>query len=208
MARFRLLPRDERFFDLFELAADEAIRGADTLQQLLNDMPNFESYRRKMTDIEHAADKINHEAMDKLNRTFITPIDPEDIRVTACRLDDIIDCTHAAVERIVLYRVTVPHPAALELTEVLVQATTEVKAMVAGMRDFSNRAEILLHCIEINRLENVGDGIYREALGSLYLEDDLRELIRWKEIFDQIEQAIDQCEDLADSLELTLTKHT
>jgi len=208
MARFRIIPRDERFFVLFEQAADHAVRGAETLQQMLADMEHAEDYRRMMSDIEHAGDSVIHDVMGKLNRTFVTPIDPEDIRAIANSLDDIIDYTHAAAERIVLYHATSAHEKAGDLAAVLVQATKEVKAVVSLLHDLSRRKEIMELCIEINRLENAGDRVYREALGNLFRDGDMMELIRWKEIFEQIEQAVDQCEDLADTIELTLTKHS
>jgi len=146
--------------------------------------------------------------MDKLNRTFVTPLDPEDIRAIASRLDDIIDYTQAAAERLLLYHVKEPYPASLELADTLVQATKEVQRVVGMLRDMGHRQEILTGCIEINRLENQGDKLYREALGNLFRKGDVMELLRWKEIFEQIEQAIDQCEDLADVVESVIVKHS
>ncbi len=207
MSRFRLIPRDERFFHLFEQAAGHAITGADALVQLLDDIDNAELYRRKIADLEHAADGVFHEAMDTLNRTFVTPLDGEDIRTIANRLDDILDFTQAAAERVVLYHVTTTHPGAVQLAEVLRQATREVQRVVALFRDLSKRREILTGCIEINRLENDGDHLYRKALSQLFHDGDLMELLRWKEIFEKIEMAIDTCEDLADAIEMVVAKH-
>ena len=207
MARFRLLPRDERFFELFELATDVVVDGAQSLQQMLEHFDQADAYRQKIADIEHKGDSIIHDVVDKLNRTFVTPIDAEDIRAIANCLDDIIDFTQAAAERLVLYHVCEPCDACLDLTKVLVQATGEVKLVVALLRDFDQRKAIITHCIEINRLENAGDRIYREALGNLFRQGDMMELMRWKEIFEQIEQAIDKCEDLADVIESVVVKH-
>lgn len=208
MAKLRLLPRDERFFDFFEKATDVAVRGVEALQCMMTDIEHAEECRRKIADIEHEGDSIIHETMAKLNRTFVTPLDPEDIRAIASDLDDIIDYTQAAAERVVLYQVSELHPAALELAAVLMQTVKEVKHVVALLRDLGgNRKEIMLLCIEINRLENAGDHIYREAMGNLFRAGDLMDLIRWKEIFEQIEQAIDQCEDLADVIEGVVAKN-
>ncbi|OPZ85526.1 MAG: putative pit accessory protein [bacterium ADurb.Bin429] len=208
MAKLRLIPRDERFFDLFEQATDIAVAGADALQCMLSDICRAEECRKQIADIEHAGDSVIHDVMDKLNRTFVTPLDPEDIRAIASRLDDIIDFTQAAAERVVLYDVTTAHTGASELVKVLQQTVLEVKKVVALLRDLGGqRKAILEHCIEINRLENAGDRIYREALGKLFRAGDLLELLRWKEIFEQIEQAIDQCEDLADVIESVVVKH-
>ncbi|MHB9130640.1 MAG: DUF47 domain-containing protein [Armatimonadota bacterium] len=207
MARFRLLPRDERFFDLFEQATDVIVAGAETLQRMLEDIGNAETYRKTIADLEHTGDSIIHDVIDKLNRTFVTPLDPEDIRLIASRLDDVIDFTQAAAERLVLYRVTEHNDDALALTKVLVQTTKEVQRVVKLLRTISERRQILDLCIEINRLENTGDRIYRESLGSLFSRGDVLELMRWKEIYEQIEQGIDECEDLADAIESIVVKH-
>ncbi len=207
MARFRLLPRDEKFFDYFEQATDVIVQGAESLLRMLDDIEHAETYRKEIADLEHTGDSLIHQVMDKLNRTFVTPLDAEDIRAIASRLDDVIDYTQAAAERLVLYQVTSPLVGGAKLTSVLVQTAKEVHQVVAKLRDLSQRREILEHCIEINRLENVGDKIYREALGDLFRQGDVLELIRWKEIFEQIEQAIDQCEDLADIIESVIVKH-
>ena len=207
MARFRLLPRDERFFELFEQATTIIVAGAEQLQLMLDDFGNAEQYRQTIFDLEHAGDSVIHEVVDKLNRTFVTPMDPEDIRAVASRLDDIIDYTQAAAERLVLYDVHEPLPSSRELARALVAIVKEVQIVIVLLRDFSQRKAIMQHCIEINRLENIGDKIYREALGPLFRKGDPMELMRWKEIFEQIEQAIDQCEDLADVIESIVVKH-
>lgn len=207
MARLRLLPRDERFFELFEQATNIIVSGADTLQHMLRDFSQADTFRKQIAELEHAGDSVIHEVVDKLNRTFVTPLDPEDIRAIASHLDDVVDYIQAAAERLVLYHVTEPLPSSLELSRVLVAVAREVQAVIALMRDFNQRQSIMEHCIEINRLENAGDKIYREALGNLFREGNPMELMRWKEIFDQIEQAIDQCEDLADIIESVVVKH-
>lgn len=207
MARLRLLPRDERFFELFEQATGIIVAGAETLQQMLDDFGQAEMYRKKIHDLEHDGDSVIHEVVDKLNRTFVTPLDPEDIRALANHLDDVIDYTQAAAERLVLYHVSEPLPASRDLAKVLVTAAKELQSVVVLLRNCRQRREILEHCIEINRLENAGDKVYREALGNLFRQGDPMELMRWKEIFEQIEQAIDQCEDLADVIESIVVKH-
>jgi uncharacterized protein Yka (UPF0111/DUF47 family) len=207
MVKMRLLPHDERFFELFENATDIAAQAAQALEQMLGNFEKAETYRQQIADLEHGGDAIIHEVMDKLNRTFVTPLDPEDIRAIASRLDNIIDYTQAAAERIVLYNVHTAYPASIELVRVLSHTVSEVRKVVCLLRDFRNRRDILTHCIEINRLENTGDKLYREALGSLFRQGDVMDLLRWKEIFEQIEQAIDECEDLADVIESLVVKH-
>lgn len=207
MSKLRLLPRDEQFFDLFEKAAGVVLAGAETLLQMLNDFDNADIYRKKIGDLEHEGDAVIHAVMDKLNRSFVTPFDHEDIRAIASRLDDIIDYTQAAAERLVLYQVKAPYLDSTELAGVLVQTVRQVQIVVSLLRDLGQRRVILEHCIEINRLENSGDKLYREALGRLFADGDVLELIRWKEIFEQIEQAVDECEDLADVIESLVVKN-
>jgi predicted phosphate transport protein (TIGR00153 family) len=202
------LPRDERFFELFEQAIRIACSSADTLLLMLTDFAQANSYRQQISDLEHAGDSVIHEVTDKLNRTFVTPFDPEDIRAISNGLDDITDYVLAASERLALYHVETPLPSCAELCKVLVQAVSELKTVVTMLRDLGQKRNILERCIEVNRLENVGDKIYREILSNLFLEANPMELIRWKEIIDQIEQAIDQCEDLAEVIESIVVKHT
>lgn len=207
VVKLRLLPRDERFFELFEQAVSIASASAQTLNTMLQDPDNAETYRKQIADLEHAGDSLFHEVMDKLNRTFVTPFDSEDIRAIASRLDDIIDFTQAAAERLVLYHVKQSLPSSQKLASVLVTVVDETQTVIRMLRDLGQRREIFEHCIEINRLENVGDKIYREMLGTLFVEGNPMELIRWKEIIDQIEQAIDLCEELTDTIESIVTKH-
>jgi len=207
VAKLRLLPRDEKFFDLFEKAADVVLAGAETLLRMLSDFDNADIYRKKIGDLEHEGDAVIHAVVDKLNRTFVTPFDHEDIRAIASRLDDVIDYIQATAERLVLYQVKEPYPDSVELAGVLVQTVRQVKAVVGMLRDLGQRRQILELCIEINRLENSGDKLYREALGRLFAEGNLLELIRWKEIFEHVEQAVDECEDLADVIESVVVKH-
>jgi uncharacterized protein Yka (UPF0111/DUF47 family) len=145
--------------------------------------------------------------MDTVNRTFVTPIDAEDIRAIASRLDNIIDCIQGAAERLVLYQVQAPLPSCIELVDVLQRTVRTADKAVRLLRDLSRRQEITTLCIEINSLENAGDKVYREALGNLFKQGDPMELMRWKEIFEQIEQALDECEDLADLIETVVVKH-
>jgi len=207
VAKLRLLPRDEKFFELFEKAAGIVLAGAETLLQMLNDFDNADLYRKKIGDLEHEGDAVIHAVVDKLNRTFVTPFDQEDIRAIASRLDDIIDYIQAAAERLVLYQVKGPYLDSMELASVLVETVRQVQAVVSMLRDLGQRRAILERCIEINRLENSGDRLYREALGRLFADGNLLELIRWKEIIEQIEQAVDECEDLADIIESVVVKH-
>ena len=173
MAKFRLMTRDERFFELFEKASVIILAGAEALLAMLNDFEHADTYRKKIGDLEHEGDAVIHAVMDKLNRTFVTPFDQEDIRAIAGRMDDIIDYTQAASERLVLYQVKESYPDSVELAGVLVQTVREVQSLVGMLRDLSKRRTILERCIEIHRLENSGDKLYREALGRLFADGNL-----------------------------------
>ena len=207
MGRLSLLPHDEHFFGYFEEAANIMVAAAETLEKMLDDFGHAEVYRKQISDLEHKGDTVIHKVMDKLNRTFVTPLDPEDIRGIASHLDDVIDYIQAASERLVLYQVVTPHQASNELAKLLVVTTKEVRTVIFMLRDLRQRKEIVTHCIEINRLENAGDKIYREALGQLFKQGDALELIRWKEIVEQVENALDTCEDLADVIESVVVKN-
>ncbi len=207
MGRLKLMPHDEHFFGFFEDAANIMVASSETLEHMLDDFGNAGVYRKQISDLEHKGDNVIHQVMDKLNRTFVTPLDPEDIRAIASHLDDVIDYVQAASERLVLYQVITPHPASKELAKLLVTTTQEVRKVIYMLRDLRQRKEIVTHCIEINRLENAGDKIYREALGQLFKQGDALELIRWKEIVEQIENAMDTCEDLADVIESVVVKN-
>ncbi len=207
MARFRLIPRDERFFDFFEKATAIGVDTVDTLHQMLLDFGQAEMYRKRIAELEHDGDDVIHQTMDTVNRTFVTPIDAEDIRAIASRLDNIIDYTQGAAERLVLYQVKSPLPECIELVAVLQRTIRTADKAVHMLRDLSRRTEITTLCIEINSLENAGDKVYREALGYLFRQGDPMELMRWKEIFEEVEQALDECEDLADLIETVVVKH-
>ncbi len=208
MGGFSIIPKDESFFLFFEEASIVAVKACGVLQQMLDDIDNAEQYRAEIADLEHHGDQIIHKVMDKLNRAFITPLDAEDIRALSSRQDDIIDMIQAAAERIVLYRVKEATPASKELAKILYASVVEVNDVVTLLKSFKNKHSIVEKCIEINRLENAGDKVYREALGTLFANGDLMELIRWKEIYEQIEQAMDECEDLADIIESIVVKHS
>ena len=208
MGGFSIISKDESFFLFFEEASIVAVKACGVLQQMLDDIDNAEQYRAEIADLEHHGDQIIHKVMDKLNRAFITPLDAEDIRALSSRQDDIIDMIQAAAERIVLYRVKEATPASKELAKILYASVVEVNDVVTLLKSFKNKHSIVEKCIEINRLENAGDKVYREALGTLFANGDLMELIRWKEIYEQIEQAMDECEDLADIIESIVVKHS
>jgi predicted phosphate transport protein (TIGR00153 family) len=205
VARFRLIPREEKFYDDFKLMADQLRAGARLLEQMLaTDPPAFDK-AHEIKEIEHQCDFLTHEIIQRLNKTFVTPIDPEDIHELARTLDDVIDEIDNAAHLIPLYRIETIRGGARELTRVILQQTDEVRRAVEAMEV---RKGVLERAIEINRLENEADRIHKTAIGQLFDEEsDPVMIIKWKEILDVLERATDRCEDVANLLENVVVKH-
>ena len=209
MFKFNLMPRDDKFFDLFEVSAKNMVRAAESLKDMIYSWECFDEKLEEMTKIEHQGDTITHEIMFQLNRSFITPFDREDIGLLAHSLDDVTDLIQSAADTMVLYKVKTPGKRARELADIIVQITTEVEnAMPSLRRHTANLEKILNSCVEINRLENVADTIYRTALTELFDDDsDIANIIKWREIYEHMESATDMCEDVANVLESVALKH-
>lgn len=209
MFKFNLMPRDDKFFDLFEVSAKNMVRAAESLKDMIYSWERFDEKLEEMTQIEHQGDTITHEIMFQLNRSFITPFDREDIGLLAHSLDDVTDLIQSAADTMVLYKVKTPGKRARELADIIVQITTEVENVMPGLRRHNaNLEKILNSCVEINRLENVADTIYRTALTELFDDDsDIADIIKWREIYEHMESATDMCEDVANVLESVALKH-
>jgi len=209
MFKFNLMPRDDKFFDLFEVSAKNMVRAAESLKDMIYSWECFDEKLEEMTKIEHQGDTITHEIMFQLNRSFITPFDREDIGLLAHSLDDVTDLIQSAADTMVLYKVKTPGKRARELADIIVQITTEVENVMPSLRRHNaNLEKILNSCVEINRLENVADTIYRTALTELFDDDsDIADVIKWREIYEHMESATDMCEDVANVLESVALKH-
>jgi len=199
-------PKDREFFDLFEEAAGNIARGADLLDQMLAAWPERKELARDILVCEQEGDRITHDIIHRLNATFVTPIDREDILALASALDDIIDFTEEAADYLGLYHIEASREHAQRLSRILVQATRQVAEAMPRMRGFR---DINHYTVEINRLENDGDRVTREAMASLFEGDnDPMVVIRWKDIYDRLEHAIDACEHVANVLEGIVIKNT
>jgi len=200
----RFMPREEGFFDLFAKQADNVVVGAKALQQMLSHYTGVPEQAQSVKAIEHEGDEITHGILTKLNQTFITPFDREDIHELCSQIDDVIDLIDAAASRFVLYRVDKVREGTLDLVKVLVSATVEVTAAVHAL---SSPENALKHCIEINRYENESDRICRTLIAKLFDEEtNPVQIIKWKEIFEVIETAVDKCEDVANVIEGVILK--
>jgi predicted phosphate transport protein (TIGR00153 family) len=200
----RLLPREEGFYRLFVNQADNILVGAKALLEMLSHYTGVPEQVQSIKAIEHNGDDIGHSILTKLNQTFITPFDREDIHELCSQLDDVIDLIDAAASRFVLYRVNSIRSGTIELVKVLVSATAEV---VEAVRALETPEKALKHCIEINRYENESDRLCRTLIAQLFDEErDPVQIIKWKEIFEVIETAVDKCEDVANVIEGVILK--
>lgn len=204
----RILPREERFFDLFEKMAEFIEEASQEFQRMLQDLPNAERYSIKIKDIEHNADEVTHKTVEMLHKTFITPLDREEIHQLITSMDDIVDCIEAASQRIFLYKIKQIAPEGISLASVCVRAASRLKIAVMGLSNLKNPEQVIKECIEINRLENEADHYLRLAMAKLFNEEpDTRQLIKLKEVYEFLESATDRCEDVANIIEGIVLEH-
>jgi uncharacterized protein len=197
-----ILPKKTEFFDLFSKHAAITVEGAKLLQSLLGDLRNVEEQAKKIKMVESEADKIAHQTLEMLHRSFITPIERGDIHRIVSRIDDILDYVEAASQRIWLYEIKEATPEAKEMARVLVRSAEAVQTTVDSLHDLKDPEKIRAACIEINRLENECDTLLRLATARLFKEErDPLMVIKWKEIYENIEDATDRCEDVANDIE-------
>jgi predicted phosphate transport protein (TIGR00153 family) len=198
----RFFPREEKFFDYFNEASEKILAGIKLFKEMMQDLSTAADKTKKIKEVEHEADRITHETISKLHQTFITPIDREFIHSLITRMDDILDLIYAASERVLLFKITTSTAHALSLIDTLERAIIEVAKGVEGLSDLKNSKSVLNTCIEIHSLENEGDRIFRIALSELFNSNfDPTEIIKWKDIYETFEDAIDKCEDVANILE-------
>jgi uncharacterized protein len=206
VARFSLLPRDRTFFDLFIEAGQNTLRASRLLDEMMHTWPENEGLSREILKAEHEGDRITHNIVQRLNSTFVTPIDREDIYGLATQMDDIVDFTEEAADFLGLYKIEAPMEQAGALTKVLV-ASCEQLAM--GLENLPSFKDLDRYWIEIHRLENDGDRISRDAVASLFSNGvDPMVVIRWKDIFAVLEEAIDATETAAQIIEGIVIKNS
>ncbi len=210
MPRFSLFPSDARYFDLFEQAAANLVAAACHVESVLaaNDFGEMAAKATRMDEIEHANDAVTHEIMNNLHKTFVTPWDREDIVDLTQRLDDVVDALHQAIIAITMYKVPRPTSRSRELGGIITQLADEVQRAVQLLRHQGKLRDVLPHAVEINRLENAADQVFRQAMAELFENEiSLPDVIKWREIYDALEAATDRCEDIADVLEGVVLKH-
>jgi uncharacterized protein len=202
MPRFPFMPREQKFFDLFDESAQNIVKAAKLLKEMLDTWQFIDSRVAEITELEHDGDSLTHQIISLLHRTFVTPFDREDIAMLAHTMDDVLDFIHSAADAMFIYKVSKPRDRAKELAGVIVLATVEMEKAVASLRRKGEFKQMLERCVEINRLENAADRIYRAAIGELFDNaKDMAEIIKWREIYEHMETATDRCEDVADVIE-------
>jgi predicted phosphate transport protein (TIGR00153 family) len=199
-------PRDREFFDLFEEAGGNILRCAGLLEEMLRDYPERNELAREILICEQEGDRITHDIIQRLNQTFVTPIDREDIYALSSALDDIVDYTEEVADYLGLYKIEAPMQQAQALAEVLHAASRQISEALPRLRGFKDLSH---YTVEVNRLENDGDRIVREAIASLFDNGiDPMVVIRWKDIFERLENAIDATEHVANIIEGIVIKNS
>jgi predicted phosphate transport protein (TIGR00153 family) len=204
----RFLPRETSFFDFFERHAAKTVEGVKEFVALASGEMDVVAGAKRIKQIEHETDVITHHCVEALHKTFITPIERDDIHRLITRMDDIMDYVEAAAERMALYELTTMTAEVKAMATVLLRATEEIQRALRGLRDLQNGEAIIRSCIEINRMENEADDILRATVAKLFKDErDPITVIKWKEIYENLENATDRCEDVANIIEGVVLEH-
>jgi predicted phosphate transport protein (TIGR00153 family) len=199
------MPREDNFFEMFIALADNCHQGAQVLVEMFQKDDGAEKYAERIKDIEHTGDNLTHTLLTRLNQTFVTPFDREDIQALSSRIDDVLDLIDAAASRIVTYKIPHIRPGVADLAQILYESTRQVVVVVGAL---NKHDAVLEKCIEINRLENEADRLSRILIARLFDEEkDPVQIIKWKEIIEVIEAAVDKCEDVANVIETVTLKN-
>ena len=202
----RLIPRDEHFYTLFNGLAKHLVTSAKLLDQLFAEPQRLDYFVTEIKKVEHEADNLTHDVHDRINKSFVTPFDREDIHMLAGRLDDVVDLLDGTARRAQIFCITEVRAPARRLCGVLVKAAAAIEAGVLGIKTHKT---VDAQSREIKRLEEEGDQIYHEAVRELFAgRPDALEVMKWKELYDTLERALDQCEDVANTLEAISLKNT
>ena len=208
MVRLPFIPKEHKFFELFEESAQNIVKAAEALKEMMDDWQFIDSRVAEITEMEHRGDTITHQVISLVHRTFVTPFDREDIALLAHTMDDVIDFIHSTADAMFIYKIESPTERAKQLADIIVRGAVEVEKAVRGLRRRKELKRIMEGCVEINRLENMADRVYRAAIAELFENtEDIALVIKWREIYAHMESATDRCEDVADVLEGVALKH-
>jgi len=205
---FTLFPQKNVIFELFEKSVRNVHEGAKALKDLFENYTDLPSKVQKIKDLEHAGDDVTHYILEHLAKTFITPLDRDDIHHIAQRLDDVLDQMDMAANRMLLFNIPQPTEEAKEFSRILFKSTALLIEAISNLRNLKNSHTILDCCLEIHTQENEADRLMQRAIGKLFDEaDDAKQIIKWKDIYQILESATDCCEDVADVLHTIIVKH-
>lgn len=205
---FKLFPREGLFFELIQQATENGRLAAQKLVDMMQNYQNPSEQAQAIKDLEHQGDTLTHKLLRHVDQTFVTPIDREDIHALASAIDDVVDLVEAVADRMVVFKIERPTEEAQNLARLIYRSTEEIAKSAAALRGRVN-GTIYTHCVEINRLENEADRVHRDAIAKLFeTERDPIKVIKWKEIYEFLEEATDCCEDVADVLESIALKYT
>ena len=206
--RFPLIPRNYLFYDLFEQSARNLVTAAEAMVDLLEHFENVDMKTARMKELEHVGDSIIHEIVEELHKTFVTPLDREDITALAQNMDDVMDYMEGATTAICSYGIRRPTAAACSVADLVRLQTVQLEKAIPKLRQRSQLKSVLEQCVEIHRLENEADTLFLDAMARLFQEEPSPvEIIKWREIYDQLELATDSCEHVANVLEGIVLKH-
>jgi len=203
-----VVPQDKVFFDLFDRMAQTVVSAADLLVEFVENFENVKEQCHRMKQIEHQGDEITHEIYEQLNRTFITPLEPEEISRLASALDDILDYIDGTAQQMYSYGITETDDQMIELAKLIQLSVIEIEKAVNGIRTIKNPGLIEERCIEVNRLENVADNVLGHAIMDLFKTKDAITIIKLKDIYENLEMATDKCEDVANVLSDIAIRHS
>jgi uncharacterized protein len=203
-----LIPRDTIFFDLFERQAGLLAEAAGQLVDLTENFTNVKEKRHAIEKLEHMGDQVTHDIYEQLNRTFITPLDPEEISRLASALDEVLDYTDGAAEKMLYYGIESADSHMIELAKLIHLSTREIESAVKGIRALKDPRHIEERCIEVNRLENLADDVLAHAVTDLFKTTDAISIIKLKDIYEHLEIATDNCEDVANTLSDIAIRHS
>jgi len=203
-----MMPTDKVFFEIFDKQADVACRGANLLVDIFSNYTDVENKYRQLKEIEHEGDMLSHQAHDELNRTFITPFEPEEISRLINTLDDVIDYMDEGARLLLTYNIQKPEPMMLDVAKCLQKSTLAIKKAVGMLQTLRNSEELKQLCVEINNYENEADDLETKALKQLFAQNDALHIIKMKDIYEHFENAADKCEDVADVIMAIIIRHT
>jgi len=203
-----VLPQDKHFFNMLENESNNVLDGSKAFLDMLKNYENIHEKQQKIKDIEHQGDDFVHEIFEELNKTFITPIDHEDISALASAFDDVLDSIDGTATRLVLYEIKRPDENMIKMAEVLLKQTSELNTALSGLRNLKYAKEIEKRCIEVNRLENIADDLYKTSVARLFKLKDAIEIMKLKEVYERLEFATDKCEDAANVISDIVVKNT